>query len=218
MIKQLIIIHWTSCSYLQEMRNNITTSCYFNFTNFNILNSQIAASASPSQRTILLSKSTSNAKQVLITFQDSDAISNYTKRGTDCFNANSFDNAYLQIGSDRFPVDPTQTYGEAYAYTLDAQGLLGSVLSAPVMDIENYQNASYSYGTADSKAQCFIWGANLERLRNEGVVLDGQNTALSAGGNMQYYIVSAPSADQTMVASIEFGAVVHIQANQVRVI
>jgi hypothetical protein len=185
---------------------------------FQVLNSQISAGSA--QRTILLSKATRNAKQVLIAFQDQTQT--LATRSTDRFNANGFVQAYLQCGSARFPLDPTSSYGEAYGYTLDAQHLLGNVIANPVMDVENYQNLVFSPVSialaADAQAQCWIWGASLERLRNEYVTEDGLNTSASGGGNLQYYITSAPAADQTMIASIEFGEVVHIQANRVAVI
>lgn len=181
---------------------------------FQVLNSQISSGSA--QRTVLLSKATRNAKQVLIAFQDQ--TQNLTKRSTDCFNANGFVQAYLQCGSSRFPLDPTASYGEAYGYTLDSQHMLGNVIAQPIIDVENYQNVSYTQASVDALAQCWIWGASLERLRNEFVSADGIDTSATGGGNLQYYITSAPSADQTMIASIEFGEVVHIQANRVAVI
>jgi hypothetical protein len=181
---------------------------------FQVLNSQVSTGAG--QRTILLSKATRNAKQLLIGLQDQTQT--LATRSTDQFNSNSFESAYVQIGSARYPLDPTQSYGEAYAFTLDSQHMLGNVIAQPIIDVENYQGVSYTDTTVDTTANAFIWGASFERLRNEFVSMDGVDTSATGGGNIQWYAVINPAVAQNLVASIEFGEVIHIQGNRVAVI
>jgi hypothetical protein len=165
------------------------------------------------QKTIILSKATRNARQLLFVSQDTTSITNIQAPSTSLFTSQNFTNFYCQIGAQRFPQDPVEGRSRCFALLMDAQHALNNVLATPVVDGCNFQGG---FATTDATSSLFILGVSFDKLRGEMVDVDGIDTA-SSGSQIAIYLNNAPVNPQTLTASIEFTELITCQANRVLV-
>lgn len=172
------------------------------------------------QKSLVFSKQVKSLSHMLIVRQDTSnqalptwpKISTFEKIGLNT-NYTTQTNAYVQIGSQRFPQDP-KSVGGLYYMMLDANGLANSPFSV-IADFENYAAAGQTSASAlDTQAQCQILGFSFEKTRNEDLMSSGLDTGAQ---NIVLYLQDVPSNTTNCYGMVYFKNLLHVAGNMVRV-
>jgi hypothetical protein len=142
---------------------------------------QVSVPASAGTKTIAVPQAVSNLRQVSFIIQDTADLVDYTKDKTR-FPIYSYADAFVQVGSVRLPENPAVGTARAYACTVDADNQLGSVVSNPVIDFENYCGATTSGSVArDIDADAFIWSVSCDKVKDTYLPVDGLSGSALGG-------------------------------------
>jgi hypothetical protein len=144
---------------------------------------QVSIPAGNGQKTIAVPQAVSNLRQVSFVVQDTADLVDYTKDKAR-FPIYTYQEAFGQVGSVRLPENPAVGAARAYACTVDADNQLGSVVSNPVIDLENYCGITTSGSVArDTDSDAFIWSVSCDRVKDTFLPVDGLSGS-SLGGQI----------------------------------
>lgn len=140
---------------------------------------QVSVPAGAGLKNIAVPQAVSNLRQVTFVVQDTADLADLTKDKAR-FPINSYVEAFVQVGSYRFPENPATGLARAYACTVDADNGLGSIASAPIIDVENFA-AVTTANARDSECDAFIWSVSLDRVKDTYLPVDGLSGSALGG-------------------------------------
>lgn len=140
---------------------------------------QISVPSGNGQKSIACPQAVSNLRQISWVIQPTADLSDITKDKTR-FPLNSYVDAFVQVGSHRFPENPAVGAARAYALNQDADNGLGNINSSPIVDIENYCGVTVA-NARDTDCDAFIWSVSLDRIKDTFVASDGLSGAALGG-------------------------------------
>ena len=144
---------------------------------------QISIVGGDNSKSIAVPQAVNNLRQVSWVIQPTASLSlpDYDKS---TFPINTYEDAYITVGSHRFPESPAVGTARAYQITVDADNQLGSINGAPIIDVENYCGATVT-GSIGRDASCdaFVWSISLDKIKDTYVASDGISGA-SLGGQI----------------------------------
>lgn len=163
---------------------------------------QVSVPASTGQKVIAVPQAVSNIRQISFVIQDTADLVDYTKDKAR-FPIYAYSDAFVQVGSVRLPENPAVGCARAYACTVDADNQLGSVVSNPIIDIENFCGMTTSGSVArDTDSDAFVWSVSCDKVKDTFLPIDGLSGS-ALGGQIIVTINNTMTNPGTLTATCE---------------
>jgi hypothetical protein len=104
------------------------------------------AVASATENSVIVSRATTNLRQLVFATQPTDGINAYTYPSVSCFPDNGFTGFQTRVGSLYFPSQPANSIGRAYMMTSAAFGEPAATDHVSVYNIDNYTQTTLLNG------------------------------------------------------------------------
>lgn len=176
---------------------------------------QVSVPAGAGTKSIAVPQAVSNLRQVSWVIQPTANLTDITKDKA-TFPLNTYQDAFVQVGSHRFPENPSVGVARTYALTVDADNGLANINSAPLIDIENYCGVTVA-NTYDNDCAAFVWSVSLDRVKDAYLSLDGISGS-SLGGQIVLTVNNTLAAAGTLTVVAETTKFINLSEGRIEVV
>ena len=166
-------------------------------------------------KSVAIPQAVSNLRQVSWVIQPTADLSDITKDKT-TFPLNAYQDAFIQVGSLRFPENPAVGVARSYSLCVDADNGLANINSAPIIDLENYCGYTVA-NTYDADCAAFVWSVSLDKIKDAWVAVDGIQ-APQLGGQIVLTVNNTLASAGTLTVVAETTKFINLAEGRIEVV
>jgi hypothetical protein len=176
---------------------------------------QVSVPSGAGTKSIAVPQAVSNLRQVSWVIQPTADLTDITKDKA-TFPLNTYQDAFIQVGSHRFPENPSVGVARTYALTVDADNGLANINSAPIIDVENYCGYTVA-NTYDNDCAAFVWSVSMDRIKDAYLPLDGLSGS-ALGGQVVLTVNNTLAAAGTLTVVAETTKFISLAEGRIEVV